>query len=87
MKPCPFCGMKLDPDDIDTVYPSGVGWMEYRDENFECRSYHAATAVPKEQWCFKVICNESYGGCGAEIHGDSREEAIEKWNTRHEQTM
>jgi hypothetical protein len=80
--------MKLNPDDIDTVYPSGSAWVDddYGDGS-DFRHYVPALSMPKEQWCFKVICNESYGGCGAEIRGDSREEAIEKWNARYEQTM
>lgn len=82
MKPCPFCGMKLDPEDVDTVYPSGVGWKE--DETELYRYYVSSREVPKEQWCYKVVCQEHYGGCNASITGDSKEEAIEKWNKRSE---
>ena len=81
-KDCPFCGRKVNSEDIDTLYPSGTGWIDHVDEEYEYRSYVSAYDVPKEQWCYKIICNESYGGCGAEIHGDSAEEAIEKWNKR-----
>lgn len=82
-KPCPFCGAPVDENDIDTLYPSGSAWVDddYGDGT-DFRHYVRATGVPKEQWCYKIICNESYGGCGAEIHGDSIEETIEKWNKR-----
>lgn len=78
-KPCPFCGKKIDPTDIDTLYPSGTGW-ETGEGGY--RHYVSAREVPKEQWCYKVVCQEHYGGCGAEVHGDSKEEALEKWNRR-----
>lgn len=85
MKPCPFCGMKLDPDDIDTVYPSGIGWKEddWGDGTL-FRHYVSihAEPLPKEQWCYKVVCQVHYGGCDASIGGDSKEEAIKKWNKR-----
>lgn len=86
-KPCPFCGMQIDPEDIDTLYPSGTGWIDMPFEEVEGGSYrHYVNAfaheVPKDQWCYKIICNESYGGCAAEIHADSKQEAIEKWNKR-----
>lgn len=77
MKPCPFCGMTCYPD-IDTLYPAGYGWKE----DDEGRYYVTAYEVPKEQWCYKLMCNESYGGCGATLYGDSKEEVIAKWNRR-----
>jgi hypothetical protein len=76
--PCPFCGKPVDLEDHDTLYPSGTGWRD--DENG--RTYQRYNQVPKEQWCWKLVCNELSGGCGAEIHGDSRQEALAKWNTR-----
>lgn len=84
-KPCPFCGMEIDLEDVDTVYPSGTGWIDVPFEEMEGGSYRhyvPASQVPPEQWCYKIICNESYGGCTAEIHADSKEEAIERWNNR-----
>lgn len=77
-KPCPFCGMICNLD-LDTLYPSGIGW---KDAGVGYRHYVSAWGVPKEQWCYKIVCNESYGGCGAEIQGDSTTEVIEKWNKR-----
>lgn len=79
-KPCPFCGKRIEVTDVDTLYPSGIGWTDHHTDGF--RSYHKAMEVPKEQWCYKIVCAESHGGCGAEMHGDDKEEAIEKWNQR-----
>jgi hypothetical protein len=78
-KPCPFCGKKIDINDEDTLYPSGTGW---KDSGEGYRHYVSIYDVPKEQWCYKIVCQEHYGGCGAEIHGDSVDETIEKWNRR-----
>ena len=78
LKNCPFCGHIPDMSDGDTLYPTGTGW---KDEG-EYRSYHNFREVPKEQWCYGMNCPVVAGGCGAEIVGDSRQEAIDKWNTR-----
>lgn len=80
-KPCPFCGAKINADDIDTLYPSGIGWID-ADEGYRHYVSIHEQPLPKDQWCYKIICQEHYGGCGAEIHGDSKEEAVEKWNRR-----
>ena len=78
--PCPFCGMNADLDGEDTIYPTGTGWRF--NEELQIRTYHRALEVPKEQWCWGMHCPETYGGCGASIHGDSKDEALAKWNTR-----
>ena len=78
MKPCPFCGKSIDANDVDTLYPSGTGWVESDSH----RHYVSIYEVPKEQWCYKIVCQEHYGGCGAEVYGDSIEEVKEKWNKR-----
>lgn len=78
MKPCPFCGNAVDIDDGDTLYPNGTGW---RDNTFG-RSYHSFREVPKEQWCWSVHCTTTSGGCGCEMSGDTRQEAINNWNKR-----
>jgi len=77
-KPCPFCGTRLDLNDRDILYPSGVGWKEEEGMRVGCDVYD----VPKEQWCYKIVCQEHYGGCGAEMHGYSIEDTIKKWNKR-----
>lgn len=76
---CPFCGNHLDANDPDTVHPSGTGWKEEEDG---FRHYVNFREVPREQWCYYVICPAHYGGCDAEVCGDSEDEAIAKWNTR-----
>jgi hypothetical protein len=79
MKPCPFCGHPVDLDDPDTLYPTGTGW-KIRAKGF--KSYHSFREVPKEQWCYSMHCPTTAGGCGVEMSGDTKEEAIEKWNKR-----
>jgi hypothetical protein len=32
--------------------------------------------------CYEMHCSVQAGGCGAEMHGDSKEEVLSKWNTR-----
>lgn len=32
--------------------------------------------------CWKIVCNELYGGCGIEMQGDSKEEVLEKRDKR-----
>jgi hypothetical protein len=77
-KDCPFCGKHMDPNDVDTLYPAGIGWKE--DDGF--RHYVSIYDVPREQWCYVIVCQTHYGGCGAEMIGDSIEETLEKWNKR-----
>jgi hypothetical protein len=79
MKPCPFCGHPVDMEDGDTLYPTGYGWIQ-RENGI--RTYHSFRDVPKEQWCWSMNCPTPAGGCGVEMTGDSREEAIAKWNRR-----
>ena len=76
--PCPFCGKKVDKNLVDTLYPTGRGWIE----EGRLRYYVSYREAPKEQWCWQMRCPEVSGGCGAEIHGDSRSEVMAKWNTR-----
>ena len=77
---CPFCGFAFPKDLIDNVYPSGTCWIEEEDG---FRHYvHRTDVRQKHGQCYKVVCQEHMGGCGASIDGDSYEEAIEKWNTR-----
>ena len=77
-KDCPFCGKRMAANDQDTLYPTGFGWKE----EDGIRHYCGIHEVPKEQWCYKIVCQEHYGGCGVEMHGDSIEETLEKWNKR-----
>ena len=79
LKSCPFCGHLPDIDDPDTVYPNGIGWIIQEDGY---KSYHPHIDTPLNQYCYSVHCVIGAGGCGAEVSGDSRNECIEKWNTR-----
>lgn len=78
--PCPFCGKPVDLDDPDTLHPTGTGWLDDEVEGF--RTYHRYLGVPKTQWCWGMHCPTPSGGCGAEVTGDSKEEALAKWSRR-----
>lgn len=87
LKACPFCGGKLNKADADTMYPTGTMWADHEDGSryyFSEGLYRGIESqMPNpEGRCVLVQCAENYGGCGAEIHGDSEQEAIEKWNRR-----
>lgn len=79
MKPCPFCGHRVELDDPDSVYPNGTGWVWRADG---VKAYCDFKSVPKDQWCYSVNCVVTSGGCGAEISGDSMDEAVARWNRR-----
>ena len=78
--PCPFCGKPADLEDEDTLYPSGSGWLF--DEELQMRTYHRYVLTPKEQWCYTMHCPVQAGGCGAEMHGDTKADTLDKWNKR-----
>lgn len=81
LKPCPFCGEPPFRDDGDTIYPTGTSWATHP-EGF--RHYFGPSAdYEAEGDCWVINCTGGFGGCGAEMHGDSKEEVIEKWNTRN----
>lgn len=82
MKPCPFCGKQPDLSDDDTLYPTGHFWV-----NDDLGRHYFGYDHPKlkpdpSQMVWGVHCVEIAGGCGAEITGDSRDEAIAKWERR-----
>lgn len=80
LKPCPFCGLQSHQDWDDTMHPSGVGWRDYPPFR------HYLGADQRHRWqgkCYEINCATQYGGCGANISGDSKEEVIEKWNRRN----
>lgn len=70
MKPCPFCG---NTNFENELYPSGITW-EYN-PYLQCKTY--STAGQYENKCWQLNCR-----CGAEMHGDSKEEVITLWNKR-----
>ena len=84
--PCPFCGRKAELDDPDTLYPAGVYWRMLDDAVLgPLGAKHYVSARDRktgDQPCFTMHCPVPAGGCGAEITGDSREDAIASWNRR-----
>ncbi len=75
---CPFCG-HTPQDWHDFLHPTGVGW---RDDN-GLRHYMSRDdprGTHGEVW--ELGCLEHEGGCGATMHGDSRDDALAKWNSR-----
>lgn len=82
LKPCPFCGMKPDLSDGDTLYPTGVFWADLKDGERAYFGYGHKLQNEHSKMCYGLHCVAIAGGCGATITGDSREEAIEKWERR-----
>ena len=79
--PCPFCGNKVDLEDYDTLYPSGVFWRE--DKELGMRTYHSRkNSLPSDKQCYAMHCPVPSGGCGAQVSGDSEAEAVAAWNRR-----
>lgn len=80
-KPCPFCGMAVDDDLSDTLYPT-QGWVWATLGHRRYRHYVSVLAdgLHGKVWTFH--CTENSGGCGAEVIGHSRDEALDAWNRR-----
>lgn len=78
---CPFCGKKPDVSNPDTLYPTGIVWVDKKDVG---RVYGTRNQLDYTHGgqCWSINCVTSSGGCGVEMHGDSKEEAINKWQTR-----
>lgn len=79
LKPCPFCGKELDLNDPDTVYPNGIYW---RDTEEYGRVYFGGMTAESDGRCMQIVCSDVSGGCCAEMHGDSLEDVVDKWNNR-----
>lgn len=78
LSPCPFCGHT--PLDLrDAFHPTATGW---RDDNGRRRYMHFTDPRGIHGHCWGVYCLEHEGGCGAQISGDSKEEAEIAWNRR-----
>lgn len=95
MKPCPFCGKAVDMDDEDTIYPNGIIWYRYDGDERAYGSFGSLrkgeflvgfTADTEYHLCYSIHCVGIAGGCGAEMRGDSRLDAISKWNRRTHET-
>jgi acetate kinase len=68
--PCPFCGFQLDANDDDCIYPATRATYNETNDSLEYNVY-------------ELNCYTTGGGCGASVLGDSAEDCITKWNTRH----
>lgn len=84
IKPCPFCG-HTPLDEMDFLHPIGTGWRDdpIGDNDTMMRHYmrmNDPRGVHGQVW--EMNCLEHEGGCGASMHGDSREEVVAKWNRR-----
>ena len=79
MLPCPFCGKRVDLDDDDTLYPTGIYWRITDGVRHYIRHKNR---LPDDNKVWGMHCPETSGGCGVEIHRDSREECIDAWNRR-----
>lgn len=83
LKPCPFCGFQVDRYGLDDVlYPSGISWREHDDPDIGRHYVGGKDRKPGDKSCYEIVCNGTMGGCGAEMHADSKEEVIKKWNGR-----
>lgn len=83
LSPCPFCGKELNiNEDEDILYPTGRGWKEVYAGRGDLLYFVSYKDVPKEQWCWNIVCPEPSGGCGVTMEGLSKEDVIAKWNER-----
>jgi hypothetical protein len=82
LKPCPFCGWQAGEDLIDVVYPTNlfVHWIDPDDHSQGQHCNHDRHGAVGEVW--HVGCTGCMGGCGAEVTGVGRVEAIANWNRR-----
>ena len=85
MKPCPFCGWEVPADDddamLDVLHMSGK-WWAYSDKVGGIVFRNHRSRLPDDNPCWVMNCTENMGGCGAEISGLTRLEAIQKWDRR-----
>lgn len=69
---CPFCG-QYEFDLEDCLHPSGTTWKYSADS--ECNIYGVHKQYPNK--CYVLRCD-----CDVEMHGDSWDDVINKWNKR-----
>lgn len=82
LEDCPFCAKSLDIEDSDTLHPSGSRWIQEPDGFRHYISYDDPRESDGRVWV--VNCVLHYSGCGASISGDSKAEAVKRWNTRND---
>lgn len=80
VKDCPFCGRAADMKDHDTLYPNGIYIRNDKELGFYYVSHRERK--PTDAACYGMHCPGPSGGCGAEIHGDSKAAAVAAWNRR-----
>lgn len=76
--PCPFCGKKPELDGEDTLYPTG----RWREDDGIRHYLFPDDPRPAHGQVYTMHCPETYGGCGAQVSGDSKDAVLGKWNRR-----
>lgn len=75
---CPFCGFDVNQSD-EVLYPCGIVWSL----THEGKVYHTMQGnKPIDGVCWQLVCDETAGGCGVVMYGDSKDEVVEKWHKR-----
>jgi hypothetical protein len=79
---CPFCGHKPNINDSDTLHPSSIFWVDDGEDgkHYFGRRHHRFDGTQNE--CWEINCVETSGGCAVRIIGDSKDDAIAKWQRR-----
>jgi hypothetical protein len=72
--------MKPDLNDEDCCYPTGTYWRDHP-EGFRYYFGHNERQTG-DGMMWLLHCTSNAGGCDAEVHGHTRQEAIDKWNKR-----
>lgn len=83
IKPCPYCG-HTPLDIMDFLHPTGQGWRDDDLGEHGLTRHYMRMNDPRgvHGQCWELGCLVHEGGCGATMHGDSRDEVIANWNRR-----
>lgn len=83
LKPCPFCG-HVPQDWPDFLHLTGGGWRDDPLGDGTMFRHYMRADDPRgvQGKCWELNCLTHEGGCGANVTGDSRAEAIAAWNRR-----
>lgn len=84
LKDCQFCGKTPDNLDMhDVIYPTGTYWKPSKLGRRYGKEYFSRHDKPDDAFSiYGVHCTDNHGGCGAQITGDTFEDAVAKWNRR-----